>query len=1081
MKQKLTTILIVIVLLVQLAPLSMPVLAAPPAQEYEPGSCGQELIDNYQAEQTGEHTYIMEFTDISIVDDLDQDELYTFSYVTYSTFYWFWHPGSYLGGGDNYLRVGAEDPVTDGVAAGARFQFSDGTNECRVQEVDWAWSQSGIAGGVIGIALMNDPENDFEYIDLADSIEFESSAYGLSYETGYWDFSDPVEYPDLTVFPEASSIWLAARTNGTVDYWSGFDYVEITFSYEEEEGDSPDDYVRYIRPLNPDDELPTTVMSSQLSPLDEELFPFKNAVFDSTGYQPWAWDVLDFEANSIGVSDMNAFSIVYRSLLAGDLVHSPGPALVDSIDRIDIEESELCNDQQSVPIPDWANLLLSILSLDLVDIYNYLFNVETFELCLIDDDLYTDLWYPFDHPDVSPVSLIGGGGLISYQTWGVYPTGSIVRLQMVETQHYISYWVQDAEQYVSEGQFISGGCVIGRTMPQFAVAMEYGVEGLYPNEAALLPGGVGFIWAVVDPDVKNIPQDLHLRYWIYPSTDEPCSAPDFGACINDNPEFLDPLTPPWLFGPDSDPHGSGTTGLYLTGDGDNDTAQAVLIPNPLLDYAVRINGQVLIPNDLLTDSVVDVTLGDTTYNVTFPADGSEIEYISGLALVEDGDYSTAIADLEIAMNTGQDETGALIHITYACIDDEADSLTPLPDCVLTNYSFDEDSDWTLSTTPPAVASIKDGALTLAAEATAEQTISLLPGYYDVNLSIRARPQTPVPGSYSTEVDWSYYDGASEVGSGSCTADSTEWIECTDTLLVSTEVTDGTFTVSAPAAVDTAQVDFVCLVPNGADYDGGSQTCSSCPVYYTGDADQDFIESIRWHSCRINQLYYCDWRELVVDTRDGVNDTVRGLGMLGRWLTETVSRGNLYARSLVYYLGGHLNNVGLAVADSIAWQVGGSTTIIADQPLGFWDVLGLLITSLRDTILGALNSLVELMGMLFAFLGPIAGTLLQALEMIIAGMFNLVDQLISQLELLYYFVAEIINAFNNATPVAIEGIPDCASFETTDSWVCWGFYILDNTIFSGPQSYVLPLLIGATAISLLAWGFERIVNALAKAG
>ena len=349
MRHKLTTILMIsLLLVVQLAPLLMPVVqAAPPLQgEWEPGACGQELIDNYQAEQTDEHTYSMEFTDISIVDDLDQDERYTFSTVTYSTFYWYWAAGSYLGGGDNFLRVGAEIPQVDGVAAGARFQFSDGTVECRVERVDWAWSQSGIAGGRIGIGLFDDPGDTLEYIDLADSIEYESSAFGLSYETGYWDFSDEIEYPDLEEFPEATSVWLAARTNGTVDYWSGFDYVEITFSYEEEEGDSPDDYVRYIRPLNPDDEMPTTEMSRRLSELDEETHPYTNSVFDSTGYQPWSWDPIFFEDGPVGVSDMNAFSIVYRSLDAGDLVHSPGPAIVDSIESVDA--GDLCNDQAIV-------------------------------------------------------------------------------------------------------------------------------------------------------------------------------------------------------------------------------------------------------------------------------------------------------------------------------------------------------------------------------------------------------------------------------------------------------------------------------------------------------------------------------------------------------------------------------------------------------------------------------------------------------------------------------------------------------------------------------------------------------------
>jgi len=334
--------------------------------------------------------------------------------------------------------------------------------------------------------------------------------------------------------------------------------------------------------------------------------------------------------------------------------------------------------------------------------------------------------------------------------------------------------------------------------------------------------------------------------------------------------------------------------------------------------------------------------------------------------------------------------------------------------------------------------------------------------YDLDLSVSV--------SYvasGTNIDWAL----GEVADGTLTPGE-NWGVVSESFTLDAAADGETFTLSPDAA---AQIDYVCLIPENqptappvADYPD-IRDCNSCPIDLTGDVAHDVYESVAWHDCRARQVYYCDMRKILVDVRTNTANAVRGIGMFGRYTGAVANTQLKFLQGMTYYLAGYLNNVALAIQDSIAWQTGYSTLVIDDQPLGLWDVLGLLLSGLRDVLVTALDRLATVAGQLFTFLAPIVGTLLSVLESAVDMLIAFIETVFDQLQILQYLISAVVTGANNATPEAIPGAPNCAA---NPEGLCWGIYLLDNTIFSGPVKDLLPILAGAMTLNLLVWTVGR---------
>lgn len=331
------------------------------------------------------------------------------------------------------------------------------------------------------------------------------------------------------------------------------------------------------------------------------------------------------------------------------------------------------------------------------------------------------------------------------------------------------------------------------------------------------------------------------------------------------------------------------------------------------------------------------------------------------------------------------------------------------------------------------------------------------------------------------LDWAFTPdgGGAALADGELTPGSNWEIIQSSPFNISSPASAADFEISSAADVE---VDYVCLIPDSqptappvVDYPD-VRDCNSCPIRLTGESPHDIVETLQWHDCRARQLYYCDFRKLMVDTKNGVLKTVEGIGMLGRWLAASGTKQLTWFRSAFWYLGGLLNNVALGIQDSIAWSGGANTVIVSDTPLGLLDVLGMLITGLRDVLVTTMESLVELTAMILGFLAPIVTTMLEIITSAVSVLVQFIQSILDQVGIVHYMIASIIDGANNATPATIEGAPDCAA---SPEGLCWGFYILDNTIFSGPVADLLPILAGAATLNLLVWVLGKFKDAFAS--
>lgn len=654
--------------------------------------------------------------------------------------------------------------------------------------------------------------------------------------------------------------------------------------------------------------------------------------------------------------------------------------------------------------------------------------------------------------------------------------GEIVSLQDINTGRVLYYLVWDTQDLIIEGSLIAQGCVMGLTLP--VLTQQTDISTIW-----LKTEGFGLVWAESEIGTEF---DVSNNFDIWPWSNEACSLPNFSDCLNLNPTFSDPGSGSWIWSfagtDDRNPPGE-SAGLYLHSSGANDATQTIAGANT--PYSIKVAGYVAVPDTDSTNTDVVFSFGDTDHTFSFPRSGSAVEFVTDLQSYTDSDYApAAIYDLSVALDAG--ETGVVV-ITFLCVDDSADPLSDLPSCIVPNPGFDGSSDWTLTDAPPNYASIGNGSLDLPPFTQADTTISvqLRPDTYDVEIKYRALPMLVPPlAGYSASVDWAIVAAdSSSLGSGYVTTDSDDFqtLDAGSFTVSSLEEPGAVFSLSGDSSTDTAQIDYVCLIPNNTPTTGtdgpSAIDCNSCPRTYIGDLLHDVPEAVDWLSCSLTQVYYCDARQIMIDTQTGVENTVRGVGMLGRWFQATFSKQAVFFKSLAFFLGGYLNNTALMIQDAFFYAGGASTYIYEDQPASLFDVLALLISGLRDVLVTALDSVVQVL----SYLVPIAGMIRD----IALGAFSLAESVIgavaAQVQNIVAVFGAIIGAMN-ADPATIEGAPNCAADLASGSanWICWGFYILDNTIWAGPAGYMLPILVAAAALNLLIWVFEQFKDAIIDA-
>jgi hypothetical protein len=78
------------------------------------------------------------------------------------------------------------------------------------------------------------------------------------------------------------------------------------------------------------------------------------------------------------------------------------------------------------------------------------------------------------------------------------------------------------------------------------------------------------------------------------------------------------------------------------------------------------------------------------------------------------------------------------------------------------------------------------------------------------------------------------------------------------------------------------------------------------------------------------------------------------------------------------------------------------------------------------------------------------------------------------------ITSLLNAWNTATPTAIDGLPQCA-VNPQENGFCVGLWFMEHTFFSGRGALFIPLLIGVGSTHLMLWAFGTFKRELLQMG
>ena len=287
-----------------------------------------------------------------------------------------------------------------------------------------------------------------------------------------------------------------------------------------------------------------------------------------------------------------------------------------------------------------------------------------------------------------------------------------------------------------------------------------------------------------------------------------------------------------------------------------------------------------------------------------------------------------------------------------------------------------------------------------------------------------------------------------------------------TFVVISDVTDDLFTIRASSSNPDIQVyvDEVCVDDTFAHHEDYpwlpiwdfDPQCSYIAIPTTNDVGAWTY----WHWQNLDKFFRCDLMKLL----NRMFNTIWAGYRLMQWQvlyfqSFLIQTNDWISSSLFPWLNGHFRNI----------AVGQVTIVEGGSGAGFWDVLLAIVNLIRpvlDLIVSALAAATSLL------LNVVTG----AIGFVIA----LASQGLSIIQQATGLLGALISAYNNAPPRTLPGLPSCSS-NPQGHPLCIAWWVLDNTIFSGPGALVIPVLTGILSIHLILWVVGELKRALMQAG
>lgn len=281
------------------------------------------------------------------------------------------------------------------------------------------------------------------------------------------------------------------------------------------------------------------------------------------------------------------------------------------------------------------------------------------------------------------------------------------------------------------------------------------------------------------------------------------------------------------------------------------------------------------------------------------------------------------------------------------------------------------------------------------------------------------------------------------------------------------------TISEPQYDIGLTIDYMCVSEyvsaSGGGSGGGSgenttsgacQICTYTPApVNTGDALLNIRNAVQnvWNAivaqlwCNLRRFFECVLMSILGQIAQAIVDFLAFVLGLGYWLVQTA--------------GGLINWVVSAIYAVVRW-FGGSIVNIARGLINFLQTIGLL--DLLNRILGAIASIPSFIGQIINFIVGIFQFLGQAIGAVVQLVTMIWQFFITMIQAVVVIIRSIFDGFNTASLGTISGSVICSTPSTIGYDVCLGFYILDNTVFSGPAYYLFIIVVGLASLDTLVW-------------
>jgi hypothetical protein len=646
-----------------------------------------------------------------------------------------------------------------------------------------------------------------------------------------------------------------------------------------------------------------------------------------------------------------------------------------------------------------------------------------------------------------------------------------------------TYFVEAADYYLTEGQEVAAGCILGKTF-----RIEDGqTPPVYEDEPGLT------IVAVRESGM--IIESLDL-FTVEPDETTACNVDPENANCMGNVQLNDPAE--WESSSGVIWNEPGYTLLggfdaHLRTSMNLDPAQ-----KPELIVRARATGG--------GNGNVTLTLGQTTQAMSLSEGAGFTDLIiAGDEHLPDGTFYTVRI-----LNDGTSN----IDVQSVCVqftdDGEGNEIEnpdpPPPPCIFSNNSFnDGTTGWSVSSTEPG-----PGELRVATGGTFAQNITVPAGTYDLTVVASIwHYNSFVPDDEDTDDVEIEYD----FGAGNVTLDthtygefiqSNNVIVFSTSLVVASDTTDDFIfevTLNSPATgVRGLAIRSACIGDEGAGEGGGGDgsgdgdgiftpNCSGAIATPTGN---DISSWLGWHWAQSNKFFRCELIILLNDMYRFFQKSWITTTWSIRWSqAATVKTVNWFGRDFVGWLGGHLSNIAIGQVTTITSgeeQCGNVFCLLESFVTGFSDVVTTLLNGIRDimedVIGGLFNLLSTALNAIISILQQLLGFILSTLGLIVGIAVDLVGLLIQLastaaelFQLLIQAVVRLITAWTNAVPADV--IPSC-DFDQTSAR-CMFFYIAERTVFTESGTLFMPAAAGGVYLSLFVWVINRLRRALMDLG